>query len=159
MKTYTFLIFITLAVILSACSNHSTSKPTEIIYASDCLNTYQKDFVNHADSINYSYQDGILDITHFNAGFNCCPGGFKINTTVEEGLIIIEETEDEALCDCLCLFEIHYRITGITTDCYKLSVIEPYLQDGNQLLEVELNLQEQSYGGIAIERNYYPWTY
>lgn len=101
---------------------------------------------------------GTLRITHVNAGFNCCPGDLSASITVEDGLILIVETEAEAACHCLCLYDLEYEITDLTPGTYTIRFVEPYIDEADEILEVTVDLYMRPSGITCVDRDYYPWN-
>jgi hypothetical protein len=109
------------------------------------------------DCIQYQY-DGIqnLNLKHQNAGFNCCPE-IAANITIINRTITIKEIEISGLCNCLCLFDLDYRIINLPPSTYIITVEEPYILLENQKFEFTINLINSSTGSCCRERNNYPW--
>jgi len=109
------------------------------------------------DCIEFTYiQDNILLLTHINAGLNCCPV-LEPDITVGNGVIKIAEKEVEGLCDCYCLFDLHYMIVNVPPGEYTISVDEHYEREGDEKLEFTVDLDETSSGIHCVERNHSPW--
>ena len=112
------------------------------------------------DCIVYSY-DGhsVLTLKHVNAGFNCCPDSLLAAFRISLGQIIIDESEDLASggCHCLCLYDLDYRITGLSPGYYNIRVNQPYLRSGSEVLDFGVNLSTAKSGTFCVTRNFYPW--
>ena len=110
------------------------------------------------DCISYVY-DGrnALHITHINAGFNCCPGTISADFRFQDGTIDVYERESEAACLCECLFDIDYRITGLSPGVYRIAFHEPYVHDDEEPLEFRIRLIEPTSGIHCVVRHHYPW--
>jgi hypothetical protein len=112
------------------------------------------------DCVEYAYDgQSVLNINHYNAGFNCCPDELLVSFKVQESNIII--TEDELMitggCDCLCLFDFSYTLTNLPPGCYTITVMGMYLRDGEPLeFEVDLTSGPAS-GQHCVTRDNYPW--
>ncbi len=107
--------------------------------------------------IEYTYiQESILLLKHVNAGFNFCPV-IETDAAIENGAITIVEREVEGLCDCYCLFDLYYIIVNLSPGEYAISVVEPYLQEGDETLKVTVDLEETPSGIHCLERNHSPW--
>jgi len=101
-----------------------------------------------------------LKITHFNAGFNCCPEGFRTELTVSGDTLIISEAENSNLCDCNCLYDLKYELTGISRDTWWIRVREPYVNyDRDQQISFKVDLKKEAEGEKCFERTGYPWKY
>lgn len=117
----------------------------------------ETDVAKSQDCIEYTYDGQTLILKHVNAGFNCCPGEILADIDIEGNLITITENEQEAGCYCLCLFDLDFRIDNIKPGEYTLRVNEPYVQDGNDILEFTLQLVSGISGDFCLGRSYYPW--
>jgi hypothetical protein len=110
------------------------------------------------DCIEYQYNGtNTLVLKHINAGFNCCPGEITAEIDFNSSLITIAEREREQGCRCLCLFDLDYEVVNLVPGVYTLHIIEPYLEGGDQVLEVTLELLSTTSGTFCLQRNYYPW--
>jgi hypothetical protein len=110
------------------------------------------------DCVEYRYDgSGILYLDHINAGFNCCPGEIVADITITGGTITISEGETESACDCLCLFDVHYRIDDLPPGTYTITFIEPYRRGDDEVLEFTVELEGTASGSHCEERSHYPW--
>jgi hypothetical protein len=111
------------------------------------------------DCLAYQY-DGtsLLTLKHINAGFNCCPGEIFISVTVQDNVITIQEGETDALCDCLCLFDLDMQIPDLAPGQYLIVVQGMYVHhDTDTWLELVADLSSATSGSHCVERTYYPW--
>jgi hypothetical protein len=116
---------------------------------------------SNQDCIAYSYDTtGTLHISHINATFNCCPDSFIVEPGLENNVITIVEKEDLAGggCDCLCVFDLEYSISGIEPGTYTIHVVEPYWSEqAGPVLEFSVNLATTPTGTFCVIRTTYPW--
>ncbi len=111
------------------------------------------------DCIIWEYdEEGLLELTHVNAGFNCCPE-LTTDITIEGTNIIIEEIELSGDCDCLCLFDLNYTFIDLPSTVYTVHVIEPYVPPAEELLEFTMDLTNSPMGSYCVERTFYPWGF
>jgi hypothetical protein len=113
----------------------------------------------HEDCLEYHYNGtDTLVLRHINAGFNCEPGEITANIEFNGNVITITERESQqAAADCLCLFDIDYEIINLAPGEYTIRIIEPYVEEGDQVLELTLRLLSATSGTFCLQRNYYPW--
>lgn len=112
------------------------------------------------DCVEYAYTgDATLLLRHRNAGFNCCPGELAATISTEDTLIIIVERERESLCDCQCLYDLHYTIEHLRPRPYRLRIVEPYLHPDETPLDFRLDLSGPISGRHCEARNQYPWNF
>jgi len=113
------------------------------------------------DCIEYVYVgEDVLSIMHINAGFNCCPEEVKVFVNIQDNVITIEEKEyfyTHGGCDCLCLFDLDFDITGVSPGEYTIKVIEPYLPQEDEPLEFAVDLSSSNSGIYCVKRTQYPW--
>lgn len=79
--------------------------------------------------------DGYLSIKHVNAIFNCCPDTIKVNTTVEGDSISIVESEIGPKCDCICEYDLAYKIGPLHNGKYTLI----FSRDTHKFLKFTIN--------------------
>ena len=111
------------------------------------------------DCLEYEY-DGvsILRLKHVNAGFNCCPDSFTAAFEFDGQQITITEVEWlRAPCDCLCLYDLDLRITGLPAGTWTIKVVEPYLWPEAEPLEFTVDLVASPSGEYCVTRDRYPW--
>lgn len=158
--------FVLLAVI-SGCkkSEEVLPDPTGVLLQSTGCKAVQSDNGLNGtldegvdDCIEYSFDgQSTLVLKHINAGFNCCPGEVTAEITFNGNVVTIEEAESDQGCHCLCLFDLDFEVVNLKPGVYSIRIIEPYVEDGNQVLEFDLNLVSTSTGRFCLNRTYYPW--
>jgi len=113
------------------------------------------------DCLNYSYSSGNLTLRHLNAGFNCCPEELLADFTFSSDTIIISENEtlEGGGCDCLCLFDVTYELTGILPGEYTIIIEGMYLNGGEDPLSITVDLNQAPSGEECLQRYYYPWGF
>ncbi len=159
------LLFISLTGILLfifACEKNSENE-TNLTSQGELLNyngckTFEKNTETERNytCVEYNYANNKLELKHINAGFNCCPEKITANITIENDTITIKEIEAEALCDCLCLFDLDFKLENISSKEYYINFIELYIGEMDNL-EFLVNFSDSSSGSFCLERNYYPW--
>lgn len=175
MKTlvYSILALFFIAIITFSCVKESNDENNisqelelsgEIVNSSSCKSELKSTF-KFADTpdtlscIHYEYNpvDKKLSLTHINAGFNCCPEGFYVETSLDDNTITIQEFENESLCDCNCLYDLEIELTEVEQKAYMLDFIEPYA-DGLQKISFEIDLANDTIGEYCVIRKKYPWV-
>ena len=112
----------------------------------------------YEDCLEFHYNGtDTLVLKHINAGFNCCPGEITAEIYFHSSLITITEREQEHGCDCLCLFDLDYEVVDLVPGVYTLRIIEPYVEEGDQVLELTLELWSATSDTFCLQRDYYPW--
>lgn len=97
-----------------------------------------------------------LTVKHVNAGFNCCPGELSCSFSMISDTIVIKESEQSALCNCNCLFDMDMEISGVNAGKYQVKVVEPYAEDMDRLV-FEADLTQEPEGSFCVTRKIYPW--
>jgi hypothetical protein len=99
-----------------------------------------------------------LQLKHVNEGLNCCPV-IVADIRVEGNVITIEELDslDNGGCYCLCLFDVDYEIVNLAPGEYTVTVIEPYVPEGEEPLEFTVDFREEPTGSYCVYRDFYPW--
>ena len=155
-----------LSLILSvSCEKENGNGPQfsgRLISNSDCK--YQKSAPVSAETadtlscIEYSFDTitHTLSLTHVNAGFNCCPGEINCTFNLKGDTIVIEEYENTDDCDCECLYDLHMEIKNTELRKYQVKVNEQYIK-GQEKLEFEIDLANDTTGSICVARKKYPW--
>lgn len=111
------------------------------------------------DCMVYQYDgEGVLLLEHINAGFNCCPDELLAEITIQDNIITIEEDEslESGGCDCLCLFDVDYRIDNLPPGEYTIKAYGMYLL-GAEILEFTVDLTSSPSGMHCVYRDHYPW--
>lgn len=110
------------------------------------------------DCIEYSFVNGVLNINHVNAGFNCCADA-TIDVSIEADVITIEEVEllDGNGCRCLCLYDFDYSVANVQEKEYTIKILEPYLAEDDSEMEFSVNFTSEKSGTYCTTRDYYPW--
>jgi hypothetical protein len=136
--------------------------PTGILIGYHGCKQFQKGTALHTtppdqDCIEYQYDgEGLLQLKHVNAGFNCCPE-IAADITIENNIITIKEIEISGECYCLCLFDVDYEIRNLPPGEYTIIVTEPYVQEGDEILEFTVDLSSSPSGSPCVYRDYWPW--
>jgi hypothetical protein len=104
------------------------------------------------------YDGGMLRLRHINAVFNCC-AVIGADISVEDGVITIAERESGPPCDCYCLYDLEFEITGITPGTYRVHVVEVYVHPGEEPLDFTADFATYPAGVYCAYRDYYPWGY
>lgn len=169
--TTTTIAIAAVALILGACGDRTkstqgtdTDPVGKVASYTSCksgtMAASQTEIPKDQDCIEYAY-DGhsVLHLRHVNAGFNCCPDSLLAEFEVSSGQIVIDEAEDLTTggCDCLCLYDLNYEITGLKPGLYDITVNEMYLDSEAEMLEFTLDLTSLKTGTFCVTRDFYPW--
>jgi len=163
MKNKPFLFLIILLGTLG-CERETAVVPAiNLIRSSTCKSHEVKasDYQSpETDCVQCSWVAGdTLHIKHINAGFNCCPEGFNTSLKVSGDTLVITESEHSSLCDCCCLFDLEFDLTGITRKSWWIRVEEPYRKPTDDRVIFNINLSEITQKEVCFVRTGYPWGY
>lgn len=111
----------------------------------------------HQDCIEFRYDStGVLHLTHVNGAFNCCPSNITADIEISGNRITITEQEADAPCDCICLYDLEYRIFNLPINTYQVEVVGLYLGNTSPL-QFEMDLTASLSGIHCVNRDIYPW--
>jgi len=82
------------------------------------------------DALSASVSDGVIDVEHLAVTGNCCPEGWDIGVVVDGSELDVWYYGDGD-CDCECLYDLEYQITGVESGTWTLNA-------GGASLEVEV---------------------
>ena len=98
-----------------------------------------------------------LTLKHYNAGFNCCPEDILVSLKVHGDTLLITEDDAKELCRCNCLYDVDLTISNLEKKKWFVRIMEPLVNEEQQLLEFELDLSVGSSGRYCVYRDHYPW--
>lgn len=120
---------------LLSCEKKQNEPTVRDLNYSDC----KGDLKSSLDSENIHFKmnsDNELLVEHQNVYFNCEPGKISVTGETDENNINIYEIEEQHMADCICPYDLSYKITGVNTGGNTISV---FLMDYKKL-ECSLNL-------------------
>lgn len=115
------------------------------------------------ECIQWQYSDGVLQINHVNAGFNCCVTALLAGFDKDGDSITITESEnlESGGCHCLCLYDFDYQINNLGAAEYTITIIGPYMETNStpesDYLSFTIDLVAEPSGSYCVERDHYPW--
>ena len=108
----------------------------------------------------YSHPSGgRLEILQVNTAYNCCVDSLGADFDITEGTITITGLEypPGGLCDCICLYDVHYTINDIAPALYTIRFVDPYRPEGQEQLEIEVDASLEGSWSNCVHREGYPW--
>jgi hypothetical protein len=131
----------------------STCKSSAAVAATDSIPSNQSCVAYEYDGV------GLLNFTHVNAGFNCCPTQISAQFDFVDQTITVREVEDLSGggCHCLCLYDLQFEIFDLPPGVYTLQFVEPYLNENDPPLTATLVLTGATSDTVCVERSVYPW--
>ena len=121
---------------------------------------FEDQYPSNFDVIKYAYENGTLNLKHINTAFNCCPDSVGGEITISGDTITISEFETSGLCNCLCLFDVEYRIDHLDKKKIILNLSQLNLGDDMDVHNIVISLADSTAGIHKINRgDHYPWMY
>jgi hypothetical protein len=127
MKSFKILLLvIAIALIFASCENQKTEAFGIKKFAySDCKKLFEQPETIYLKTINSNE----LTITQSNAVFSCCPDGkLKIESSLFEDTIILNEFYTDETCNCLCPYDLEYTLAGLDYGVYIFKIQHKDLQ-------------------------------
>lgn len=167
MKKILFPGLFILALIIVSCQTESgmglgnNNINGKVKNFSDCKQfstVKENDIPNDQSCIQFNYDNNTLQINHYNAGFNCCPGNISAVFQKEGNTITITEKEEQAGCKCNCLFDVFMEIKDLKPGIYKIVIEELYVHKNDEKLNFEVDLRLLNNSMVCATRIHYPWN-
>ena len=159
-QPFLFGLFLTAVLTLGACKTCDKCEIAagHLTEAAGCKEILTGNVAESQAGLIYEYDgEGTLTMQHINAGFNCCPGVIAAEVEISGNSIMISEFESQSGCYCLCLFDLSFRIDRLPPGVYILTIKEPYLGQGDPVIEASLDLSDRTSGEVYFTRTQYPW--
>lgn len=165
MKNYIYIITLIMIMVFVACEEiiegPDTMAKGSFVKRTECNSSRNIiEIGKNLECISYNWENGDLNITHYNAGFNCCPGEFSaVKIFVENGIIILDESKVTGECNCLCLFDVDYKINNLPIGEYEFRVISNVDLFGQKpIAGAKFDLRKMKSGTVCEQRDSYPWN-
>jgi hypothetical protein len=113
------IILVTITAILTiffinGCTKDNNAFRLDNISHSDCKNTKKSVAVNQSSDekevIEIKADQQYLNINHVNVYFTCEPGKLTADAVLNDTVVTISEAEQKHDVDCICPFDLNYRI-------------------------------------------------
>jgi hypothetical protein len=144
------LIFqVVVVLLLMSCENiHDLNKlKVDKITYGDCKTDSKKS--ENAERIEYKTVDkDYLEIKHINGMFNCDPGRILVNVSEEDNIVSIDENEEYPIANCICPYDLCYRIGPIDYGYY----IFDFQRDGLKYVEFPVDFNSKTSGVFEIDQ-------
>ncbi|MCD4833683.1 MAG: hypothetical protein K8R31_07795 [Bacteroidales bacterium] len=126
MKNLSKILFLCGVIVFTAFSCEKDNVDNKIFHVKDfsydgCKSTSNKSSTD--EYIEYKTVDeNYLSVKHVNALFNCCPGKLIANAKIDSTKLIVIEDEEEHGCDCICPYDLNYKIGPLEYGQYQLVI-------------------------------------
>ncbi len=145
---HSYIYSIVFILLLNCCEKENsqiTLSVDQITYG-DCKPGTKKS--GTSEYIEYITVDAeYLQINHVNAWFNCEPGKIFVSAELINDTIVIHEDEETALANCICPYDLSYRIGPMNYDRYIFSI----RRGGCIYTEFSINFNSSTKGVFSIE--------
>lgn len=114
-----YIFSIVFILFLNCCEKENSHIPLSVdqITYGDCKPETKKS--GNSEYIEYKTVDAdYLQINHVNAWFNCEPGKIFVSAELINDTIVVNEYEETALANCICPYDLSYRIGPMNYDQY-----------------------------------------
>ncbi len=143
------LIFqVVFILLLISCEKiHDLNKLTvDKITFSDCKTNSKKS--DNTERIEYKTVDeDYLEIKHINGMFNCEPGSLLVNVSWEDNIVFIDENEEYPIANCICPYDLCYRIGPMEYGHYILE----FQRGGLKYVEFPVDFNSKTSGVFEID--------
>jgi len=110
------ILFVSIFVISCENIDNHKLKVDNITYGT-CKPGFKSSVTN--EKIEYRTVDiNYLEIDHINAIFNCEPGRLLVDVEFNNDTIFVNESEEQSLVNCICLYDLSYRIGPLEYGTY-----------------------------------------
>lgn len=124
-----FVLLVAVLVLTITACEKGEKNPTETtkinvsnIVSTDCLNENGNGIkgIYESDSVFFSYQDGTLNVTHYNLSVNCGFDSVTVNVQMSGDTIIIDEYGYPDNQNCVCDINNSFQINNIPRGMYTI---------------------------------------
>ena len=156
MKNLSKILFLCGIIVFMAFSCEKDNVDDKIFHVKDfsydgCKNTSSKSSID--EYIEYKTVDeNYLSVKHVNALFNCCPGKLIVNAIIDSAKLIITEDEEEHACDCICHYDLNYKIGPLEYGEYHFIVKSLYLTDTEFILDFSSSTDTTHYVNNKLKK-------
>ena len=154
------IVVVLVAGLLIACEKQNTNSGKLSVTCSSDMVCRSNDPLKSSDPppeiscIKFIYKDdSLLTMTHFNAGFNCCPEKFSTVIQLKSDSLIIQEKELKQGCKCNCLFNLEIEIKNLPAGTYHVRFVEPYVKQAMPQLVFDMDLKKDPVGEFCVTRS------
>jgi hypothetical protein len=129
----------------------------QMISHTGCVKSYSGKDIEETDylaCVEYSYDipNRRLHLFHTNAYFNCCPDSLYSIIELIGDTILIQEFEKEALCDCMCFYDLSFEMNGLPLKKYYIRILKPYVNQNQPEIEFLFDPNNAFQGVYCVTR-------
>jgi len=155
MKTVLKIIFLCGIIVLSAfgCKDNKNLLIPEnrLLEVKNLIYDGCKSVNDSVDDVNeyielQTVDSNYLEVNHINVLFNCCPS-IIIHARVEDRAIICNEIDTLPMCNCMCLFDINYKIGPLEYTQYSFELLRDY---GKDAFKISLDFNQKTSLNIRL---------
>jgi len=130
-----FLVILFFCSFFQACekNNNYDFKVDQIIYG-DCKpgtkSYFDTEYIEYS-TVNKNY----LSVKHVNVIFNCEPGQLFVDIELQDDTIFVHEHEEFGMANCICPYDLSYRIGPLSYGYYQFVLLQGGLQRTQFLID------------------------
>jgi len=130
-----FLVILFLCAIFPACEENNNNDPkVDRITHGDCKPGTKSS--ENTESIEYTTVDkNYLSVKHVNVLFNCEPGQLVVDVELQDDTIFVNENEKQSIVNCICPYDLSYRIGPLSYGNYQFVLLQGGLQRTQFLID------------------------
>jgi hypothetical protein len=155
MKHQILFSFLFIAIALTSCNKEFPDDPLAIdkLSVSDCKTKGDETKGDETKGIDPEYitiktvDDYYLHFSHFNSILNCEPGKIILAIVIKSDTISVNETEESSLANCVCPYDIDFRLGPLEYGIYPVKfkkgglTFKEYSLNYNKSTDVRINIQ------------------
>lgn len=113
------VLILFVSIFVTSCEKIDNQKlRVDKITYSNCKPGFKSSVTNEkieyrAVNINY------LEVNHVNVTFNCEPGKLLVDVEFNNDTIFVNESEEQSIANCICPYDLNYRIGPLKYDTYQ----------------------------------------
>jgi hypothetical protein len=129
MKIVVNILALFFLIELFSCERKQNEAVVQKLICSDCKSNGKTSDASETVHFKFISSDEML-VEHNNVHFNCEPGKISVTGQIDQNHVSIYEHEEKHNADCICPYDLSFRITGLKTGENTIAV---YLMDYKKL--------------------------
>lgn len=136
-KTIVPVLILFVSIFITSCEkiDNQKLKVDNITYGT-CKPGF-KSLVTNEKIVYRTVDINYLEVDHINAMFNCEPGRLLVDVEFNNDTIFVNESEEQSLANCICSYDLSYRIGPLEYGTYQF--VLNIMSLGHATFELEFN--------------------
>ena len=150
MKHHFFYSLLFFAIAFTSCKKEFPDDPLAIneLSVSDCKTKGENSTAADPEYITIkTVDDYYLKFSHINSILNCEPGKITVSIEIKSDTISVNETEESSLANCVCPYDIEFRLGPLEYGIYPVK----FQKGGLTFKEYSLNYNKSTNVRIDIQ--------